>query len=84
MERRVLLAIFLAFAVLYVWQAVFVKPQPKRRRCSNMRFGQQKAGFAGVLDSDNRKSDTSVYNVENHRSCFKIRDGGVFDVSIKR
>ena len=29
MERRVLLAIFLAFLVLYVWQAVFVKPVPK-------------------------------------------------------
>ncbi len=29
MERRVLLAIFLAFIVLYVWQAVFVKPVPK-------------------------------------------------------
>jgi YidC/Oxa1 family membrane protein insertase len=30
MERRVLLAIFLCFIVLYVWQAVFVKPTPKR------------------------------------------------------
>ena len=29
MEKRVLLAIFLAFLVLYVWQAVFVKPVPK-------------------------------------------------------
>ena len=29
MEKRVLLAIFLAFLVLYVWQAVFVKPTPK-------------------------------------------------------
>ena len=29
MERRVLLAIFLAFLVLYAWQAVFVKPVPK-------------------------------------------------------
>ena len=29
MEKRVLLAIFLAFLVLYVWQAVFVKPLPK-------------------------------------------------------
>ena len=29
MERRVLLAIFLAFLVLYVWQALFVKPVPK-------------------------------------------------------
>jgi YidC/Oxa1 family membrane protein insertase len=29
MERRVLLAIFLAFLVLYTWQAVFVKPVPK-------------------------------------------------------
>src|SRR5450830_733994 len=29
MEKRVLLAIFLAFLVLYVWQAVFVKPIPK-------------------------------------------------------
>jgi YidC/Oxa1 family membrane protein insertase len=29
MERRVLLAIFLAFLVLYVWQALFVKPAPK-------------------------------------------------------
>jgi len=28
-ERRVLLAIFLAFLVLYVWQALFVKPAPK-------------------------------------------------------
>src|SRR4051812_2349211 len=30
MERRVLIAIFLSFIVLYVWQAVFVKPVPKR------------------------------------------------------
>jgi YidC/Oxa1 family membrane protein insertase len=29
MERRVLLAIFLAFLVLYTWQALFVKPTPK-------------------------------------------------------
>src|SRR5204863_3466943 len=29
MERRVLLAIFLAFIVLYTWQALFVKPVPK-------------------------------------------------------
>ena len=29
MERRVLLAIFLAFLTLYAWQALFVKPQPK-------------------------------------------------------
>ena len=29
MERRVLLAIFLAFIVLYSWQALFVKPVPK-------------------------------------------------------
>jgi YidC/Oxa1 family membrane protein insertase len=29
MERRVLLAIFLAFLVLYVWQAAIVKPVPK-------------------------------------------------------
>ena len=29
MERRVLLAIFLAFIVLYTWQAIFVKPVPK-------------------------------------------------------
>src|SRR4051812_11071117 len=29
MERRVLLAIFLAFLVLYAWQALFFKPGPK-------------------------------------------------------
>jgi YidC/Oxa1 family membrane protein insertase len=29
MERRVLLAIFLAFLVLYAWQALFTKPAPK-------------------------------------------------------
>lgn len=29
MERRVLLAIFLAFVTLYLWQALFVRPQPK-------------------------------------------------------
>src|SRR5262249_54121468 len=29
MERRVLLAIFLCFLVLYVWNALFVKPLPK-------------------------------------------------------
>src|SRR5690349_6740440 len=29
MERRVLLALLLCFAVLYVWQAVFIKPVPK-------------------------------------------------------
>src|SRR5579862_3371113 len=30
MERRVLLAIFLCFLVLYAWQALFVKPTPKQ------------------------------------------------------
>src|SRR6476660_8335897 len=30
MERRVLIAIFLCFILLYVWQTVFVKPAPKR------------------------------------------------------
>src|SRR4249920_2697190 len=29
MERRVLFAIVLCFMVLYVWQAIFVKPVPK-------------------------------------------------------
>src|ERR1700741_2276743 len=29
MERRVLLAIFLCFLVLYLWQALVVKPVPK-------------------------------------------------------
>jgi YidC/Oxa1 family membrane protein insertase len=29
MERRVLIALLLCFVVLYVWQAVFVKPAPK-------------------------------------------------------
>jgi YidC/Oxa1 family membrane protein insertase len=29
MERRVLVAIFLCFVVLYAWQAIFVKPVPK-------------------------------------------------------
>ncbi len=29
MERRVLLAIFLCFLTLYLWQAVMVKPVPK-------------------------------------------------------
>jgi YidC/Oxa1 family membrane protein insertase len=29
MERRVLLAIFLCFLVIYLWQALFVKPAPK-------------------------------------------------------
>ena len=29
MERRVLVAIFLAFLTLYAWQTLFVKPQPK-------------------------------------------------------
>src|SRR4051794_5142799 len=29
MERRVLLSIFLAFLVLYAWQALFTKPAPK-------------------------------------------------------
>src|SRR5688572_19690531 len=29
MERRVLLAIFLCFLVLYVWQALIVKPVPE-------------------------------------------------------
>ena len=31
MERRVLLAVFLAFLVIYVWQALFVKPQPRQQ-----------------------------------------------------
>ena len=29
MERRVLVAIFLSFIVIYAWQAFFVKPVPK-------------------------------------------------------
>ena len=29
MERRVLVAIFLSFIVLYAYQALFVKPVPK-------------------------------------------------------
>jgi len=35
MERRVLLAIFLAFLVLYAWQALFVKPVAKPASTSN-------------------------------------------------
>src|SRR4051812_9877119 len=29
MERRVLIAIFLSFIVIYAWQAFFVRPAPK-------------------------------------------------------
>jgi YidC/Oxa1 family membrane protein insertase len=32
MERRVLLAIFLCFLVIYVWQALFVRPEPQQPR----------------------------------------------------
>jgi len=41
MERRVLLAIFLAFLTLYVWQALFVKPQPKPPATSQTTATQQ-------------------------------------------
>ena len=40
MERRVLFAIFLCFVVLYVWQGLFVKPQPEPVG------GAPEAGFA--------------------------------------
>src|SRR6267142_1675749 len=53
MERRVLLAIFLAFLVLYVWQAVFVKPAPKPS-------GSSAGNVAATLVADNAERDVRV------------------------
>ena len=47
MEKRVLLAIFLAFLVLYVWQAVFVKPIPKGTPGSANATSAGRAGQTG-------------------------------------
>ena len=41
MERRVLLAIFLSFVVLYVYQSVFVPPQPPPTTKSNVDSSQE-------------------------------------------
>ncbi len=41
MERRVLLAIFLSFVVLYVYQSVFVPPQPSPEIKSNVDSSQE-------------------------------------------
>ena len=49
MERRVLLAIFLAFLVLYVWQAVFVKPVPKPAPGSATTSGTAAGAVAGAV-----------------------------------
>src|SRR5438093_971713 len=48
MERRVLFAIFLCFLVLYLWQALFVKPAPKPAAAvSRAATGAPVAGAAG-------------------------------------
>src|SRR5438067_2971551 len=49
MERRVLLAIFLCFLVLYLWQALFVKPAPKPAAAKPPAIGAPPiAGVAGA------------------------------------
>jgi YidC/Oxa1 family membrane protein insertase len=47
MERRVLFAIFLAFLVLYVWQALFVKPVPKPGAATQQAQQAQQSQSAG-------------------------------------
>ena len=41
MERRVLFAIVLAFLTLYLWQALFVKPQPKPPSSAQSQVAEQ-------------------------------------------
>jgi YidC/Oxa1 family membrane protein insertase len=48
MERRVLLAIFLCFLVIYVWQALFVRPQPKPGSTTPFNAAQPATSPAGV------------------------------------
>src|SRR6476661_1882991 len=50
MERRVLLSIFLAFLVLYTWQALFVKPVPKPAATSPA--GTSAPASTGTASSD--------------------------------
>ena len=56
MERRVLLAIFLCFLVLYLWQALIVKPVPKPGAATTPATagGTQVAGAAGATAPTSR------------------------------
>jgi YidC/Oxa1 family membrane protein insertase len=53
MERRVLLAIFLAFLVLYTWQALFVKPVPKPAATSGTTSSAGTADVNATPSQDN-------------------------------
>src|SRR5215468_4706870 len=63
MERRVLLAIFLAFLVLYAWQALFVKPVPKPGAGQPAKTGAPAS--AGASESPLPASPTSGASVES-------------------
>src|SRR4249919_1965642 len=57
MERRVLLAIFLAFIVLYTWQALFVKPVPKPAEGSATTTTAATTGPAGIAPAGTTAED---------------------------
>src|SRR5512135_2377813 len=48
MERRVLLAVFLCFVVLYAYQALFVKTPPPRPRTAEQTSGKPAAVAPGA------------------------------------
>src|SRR5438067_903633 len=63
MERRVLLAIFLAFVVLYAWQALFVKPVPKRAPATNATStapGQERPVTPGITPAQTPLTPAAV------------------------
>ena len=64
MERRVLLAIFLAFLVLYVWQAVFVKPVPKPKNAASLPL-KPVAEERAFLRKSGLEADASLQEVVN-------------------
>src|SRR5450631_180345 len=59
MERRVLLAIFLAFLVLYTWQALFVKPVPKPVPGSAAATTSEPAAGAAAVNSSGSSNSPS-------------------------
>jgi YidC/Oxa1 family membrane protein insertase len=64
MERRVLFAIFLCFLVLYLWQALFVKPLPKSATVPVTTAGAQAENPAGATPPPSANAPTAATGAE--------------------
>src|ERR1043165_2875721 len=82
MERRVLIAIFLSFIVLYVYQAFVVKPAPKTPLPPSATASSSNAA-AAPRETVKSSSDVPAPQTDQPVSATVVGDGDERDVKIE-